>query len=471
LSGPFSTFIGGDAAGDVIAGDFEILRGGSGNDALAAPRAFGEAGDDLLSGGTLDGGAGNDTLLGGAGGDALRGGTGNDRLEGGAGADTLGGGGEAGDIASYANSAAVRVLLDALGAASGANAAGGEAEGDLLDGIAGLIGSAFADTLRGRDLDGGAGGDSLLGLDAGGSKLRGGEGNDALLGGAAADSLAGGADGDTLSGGGGNDALEGGTGNDSLVGSLGADTIAGGGQAGDVLSYAGSAAGVRVLLDALGAASGADVAGGDAAGDVLSGIAILLGSAFNDTLRGFDVDGGAGRDSLRAADGPGSVLRGGAGNDTLLGDSGSDLLDGGDGNDSLRGRGGADSLLGGAGADSLAGRGGADWLDGGLGADAFLFAAAAQGADTISGYVAAEDQVFVSAGGFGGGLTLGALRAQAFTTNDLGVATTSQHRFIWEGDAQRLWFDVDGIRSAAAVQVAVFTGTVTLTAGEITVIA
>lgn len=68
-----------------------------------------------------------------------------------------------------------------------------------------------------------------------------------------------------------------------------------------------------------------------------------------------------------------AVQVGGAGNDSLRGDSDPisawDVLVGGDGNDRLMGRKGADQLFGGDGDDRLSGNGGRDHLDGGAGDD------------------------------------------------------------------------------------------------------
>ena len=63
------------------------------------------------------------------------------------------------------------------------------------------------------------------------------------------------------------------------------------------------------------------------------------------------------------------IMRGLAGNDTLVGAAGDDLLDGGDGADTLRGDDGNDVLLGGGDADTMYGGNGNDLLDGGTGAD------------------------------------------------------------------------------------------------------
>ena len=76
---------------------------------------------------------------------------------------------------------------------------GGDAEGDALEGIENVTGSAEADTLTG---------------DAAANLLSGGLGND---------SLSGGDEADTLLGGDGNDLLAGGEGADSLVGGDGLD--------------------------------------------------------------------------------------------------------------------------------------------------------------------------------------------------------------------------------------------------------
>ncbi|MGD9783747.1 MAG: hypothetical protein AB7E80_04900 [Hyphomicrobiaceae bacterium] len=150
--GTFDDTIHGDAADNV-------LRGGGGDDILG-----GADGDD-----TLDGGFGQDKLDGGAENDTLEGGHGADELVGGDGIDT----------ASYAGSnAGVQVSLS-LGVATG-----GHAEGDTLETIENLVGSAHDDVLEG---------------DEGSNTIEGGDGND------------------TLDGGGGTDILIGGQGSDEFV--------------------------------------------------------------------------------------------------------------------------------------------------------------------------------------------------------------------------------------------------------------
>lgn len=83
----------------------------------------------------------------------------------------------------------------------------------------------------------------------------------------------------------------------------------------------------------------------------------IVGNAINNDLMGGSggdtIDGGAGNDRLFGNDG----------NDSLFGDLGSDRLDGGAGND---------SLFGGLGSDSLDGGAGADYLEGGAGNDIYM---------------------------------------------------------------------------------------------------
>ena len=148
-----------------------------------------------------------------------------------------------------------------------------------------------------------------------------GNGDDTLMGGALNDFLNGNSGGDSVSGGGGNDTLRGGSGSDTLDGGSGFDTA----------EYFNTSAGVDVsLLSGQGNA-------GVALGDVLSNIEALAGSIFDDTLTGSDT---------------GNVLDGADGNDLLTGERGNDTLIGGGGDDTLNGGKGKDHLDGGVGADT-----------------------------------------------------------------------------------------------------------------------
>ncbi len=89
-------------------------------------------------------------------------------------------------------------------------------------------------------------------------------------------------------------------------------------------------------------------------------------------IAGFEIDTGAGNDTVVLGHGAGTVLvpatiRGGEGEDDLVGGAGADKLIGGPGDDVLMGRGGNDLLIGGPGADLLSGGAGDDVLRGGPG--------------------------------------------------------------------------------------------------------
>ncbi|MBB3017025.1 Ca2+-binding RTX toxin-like protein [Microvirga lupini] len=129
----------------------------------------------------------DDTLKGMAGKDRLYGNNGSDTLDGGVGADSLDGGAGL-DLVSYA-AATSRVDVDLAKKAGAA----GEATGDVLTAIEGIVGSAFNDKLTGDDLA---------------NLLKGGSGNDDLQAGA---------DHDEIWGGAGNDSLKGGAGRDVFV--------------------------------------------------------------------------------------------------------------------------------------------------------------------------------------------------------------------------------------------------------------
>jgi Ca2+-binding RTX toxin-like protein len=135
-------------------------------------------------------------------------------------------GGEGLDLASYLESgSSLRVDLAAPGLSTG------EAAGDVFEGIEGLQGGAWHDTLMGdgqANLLQGLAGQDLLDGRTGNDTLQGGDGFDTLLGGTGDDRLEGGRHGDRLEGGEGDDRLEGGEDNDLLHGGAGADTLDGG---------------------------------------------------------------------------------------------------------------------------------------------------------------------------------------------------------------------------------------------------
>ena len=406
---------GGDAEGDVLSG-LEDLRGSSHNDVLR-----GDAGINRL-----EGGAGDDVLEGRGGADELLGDAGN-------------------NTASYERSAgAVNVNLT-TGQGSGA-----DAEGDRLQDIQNLTGSAHDDTLigeRGNNrLQGGTGNDTLEGR-GGADTLEGGDGIDTAsyigadssvradlqtpatnTGDAAGDAyvsienisgsefddiLAGDAVANLLIGNPGDDILLGRGGDDTLIGGAGADNMDGG-DGRDTVTYAASNEAVRIDLG-----STAPQRGGEAEGDTLQNVENVIGSSWADTLQGDGaanrLDGGGGADSLV----------GGAGADTLVGGDGADTADysgsvaavavdlgagtgrGGDaegdalsGVENLVGSGQGDSLTGDASANLIEGRDGNDTLSGAAGNDILLGGA---GNDRLDGGAGAD----LLEGGAGGDALIG----------------------------------------------------------------
>ena len=294
----------------------DTIRGSMGHDLIASL-----GGHDSVTGGD-----GNDTLLGGEGNDRLYGGTGDDILNGGAGADIIDGG-EGTDSARY-NTATGDVWVDL--ASQGDNK--GEADGDQYNSIENLFGSNYNDTLRGDDQNNeikGHGGNDVLEGREGNDTLLGDVGNDQLDGDNGADNLWGGEGIDTLFGEAGNDRLYGGAGNDILNGGVGADTIDGG-EGTDSARYSTSTGSVLVDLVSHGLNQG------EAAGDIFVSIENLVGSNYNDTLRGDDQINqisGYGGDDVVFGNGGNDRLYGGSGNDILLGGSGADIIDGGEGID------------------------------------------------------------------------------------------------------------------------------------------
>ena len=319
----------------------------------------GSALNDTLSGATtIDGGAGNDTLVAAAAGSTIRGGPGNDALTGGDAVDVLGGGdgadsidarggndvldggfggdaisgGSGAEVLSYeARSSAVAVSLDGV-ANDGTAGEGDNVQPDIEE----LVGSAHADTLTagtaGTNLVGGDGNDVLVGS-AVGELLQGGAGNDRLASGAGANVLEGGAGDDTLLGGANVDRLDGGDGHDVLDGGAGTDVFIGGAGR-DGVTYGSRTKPVSVSLGDTKANDGEAAEKEDVPFDVENAI------------------GGAGRDRL-VGNGTSNVLRGGGGNDTMLAGAGNDLVYGGAGNDTLTGGKGNDKLYGEAGGDTL----------------------------------------------------------------------------------------------------------------------
>ena len=342
-----------------VAGVTVNLNTGTGSGGFAA--------DDTFSGfERVLGSAHDDRIYGDSATNVLYGGSGDDVISGGAGSDRLLGGLGSGDRVSYASSSAGVSVNLSTNAVSG-----GDAAGDVISDFEGIFGSTYSDRLFG---DGAT--NVILGL-------------------------------------GGNDIIRGGAGADVLGGGNGIDT----------LSYAGSGAGVTVIL------SRGAVKGGHAAGDSVSGFEHVDGSRHDDRL---------------------------------LGDAGNNRLNGSAGNDTIHGGAGADRIIGGAGRDSVAG---------GTGGDTFVLLPHATAFDVITDFVAADDQLEVSARVFGGGLVAGALPAGRFVANATGLAGDANDRFVLDTSTGNLYFDANGSDAGGRSLIARFTGMVpALTASDFDIV-
>ena len=425
----------GDPDGDKIDHNDQILSGAAknddlvyaygGNDTVLAgegnDKVYGGDGNDSLNGqngnDTLYGDAGKDTLVGGAGNNAEYGGSGDDRFIGGVGSDTFYGGTDQDNLDYSASAAGVSINL------STSVLSGGDAANDHIgEGIDGVYGSAFNDTLVGFDQQGTGAGDSFT------NQFYGAGGNDQISGMAGNDQLYGGADQDTIYGGSGSDTVDGGTGNDSLFGDAGNDLIAGGdgrdmvygGDGNDVIDTSSGLANERPDIaypglyaadsdvnndkdtvsggigdDTIRTGDDADSINGDAGNDSIdAGVDndTVYGDAGNDTIVGAEgsdnLYGGDNNDLIYGGYGPGvpdavnipdavdlaptnglDLIYGGAGNDTVFGMDDKDTIYGDSGNDQLHGGIDADKLYGGEGSDAAYGDQGNDTLQGDAGAD------------------------------------------------------------------------------------------------------
>ena len=327
-SAHFSYVIGNDAGGYAV-GDtlsrIDHLVGSAFDDELGG--ADGNPNFNVINpNNRLSGLGGNDRLWGRRGDDTLNGGAGNDTLNGGAGADRLDGG-TGWDIVTFGTT---RIVLDLLDGSKNE----GDAAGDIYISIEEYHGTELDDTIRGSHLNetikGNGGYDIIYGRDgddhitisqgeAYGGKghdriavigttnratLYGDEGNDIIIGGDNEGVFYGGSGHDTLIGGAANDSFYGDAGRDIIFGYLGRD----------IVSYATSQSGIFINLTT------GRSEGGFAEGDVVLGIEDIIGTDFDDELRGNQAE---------------NRLVGGKGNDRLSGAGGADQLEGGEGVDIL----------------------------------------------------------------------------------------------------------------------------------------
>lgn len=127
------------------------------------------------------------------------------------------------------------------------------------------------------------------------------------------------------------------------------------------------------------------------------------------------------------------------------------------------------TIYGNAGANSLDGRGGSDALIGYGGSDTFKFTTAlgSGNLDTVVDFVTGIDRIALDDAIFGL-LPLGALTAGAFYTG--AAAHDADDRIIYDGATGALFFDADGSGGGAAIQFAVLSQGLGLTASDFIVI-
>ncbi len=317
---------GNEGANTIEGGDGDdVIFGGGGDDTLD-----GGAGEDLLVGdygthifkgkeysmATIPGTPGNDTLSGTSGDDVFHGGDGNDTflLQTGGTGDNNGldqyNGGDGYDIIKGGWSYDVLRVTSNLSNLNGIEEING---GDGQPGYNTIVATDGNDPLdfsaaTGKDIklvnflvDGGAGNDTIIGHENSENHIRGGAGNDTLKGGDLNDTfyLVTGGTGDNN----GLDQYDGGAGYDKIVG----------GWSQDVLNVTSNMSNIVSIEEIDG-------------GDTTAGRNKIVATGGHDTLdfrnivlKNFDVEAGAGNDTVYAANaGTGARYRGGAGDDTLI---------------------------------------------------------------------------------------------------------------------------------------------------------
>ena len=197
---------------------------------------------------------------------------------------------------------------------------------------------------------------------------------------------------------------------------------------------------------------------------------------------------GSQRDDLMFASDRGDDLSGYDGNDTVIGGAGDDNISGDSGFDHPPVNPGNDRLLGGGGNDGIGGEEGDDWIDGGAGNDdlfgdnvvgggwvdrfAFTVAPGASNADTIGDFVSAEDLIVLDGtvhanSGASGRFAAGDAR---FAANSTGTAQDASDRVVYNTSSGELWYDADGNGAGSRQLIATLAGAPTLSAVNIEMI-
>ena len=362
------------AAGDdtLLAGDSGTVAGQGGNDTLVGGRSF-------TNTTTVNGGSDDDTLVSGLGSDNLSGGTGSNTLayisvnQGGLSIVNRNRGvgvrlpepgttGTGGTINGQEHDIVHDDLKTLIGSNNGDFLVGSEGADTMLGAAPVGTGSGVVDTPAGNDTIVARGGDdTIVGGDRG--QLRAGDGVDTIVGGRSTA----GSDKTVIHGDAGNDTIVSGLGNDEIFGDAGANTLAYASvqqQGIDIVDRGTN--GVTAVLPNAGQTANGGKTGGPEKDIIHSDIGTLVGGNGNDVLVGNNL---ANTIVGVAPAGTAGVKPGAPGNDVLAGLGGADLLLGAEGNDWTVGGSENDVLLPAAGNDLLVGDAGADAFNAGDGND------------------------------------------------------------------------------------------------------
>lgn len=151
--------------------------------------------------------------------------------------------------------------------------------------------------------------------------------------------------------------------------------------------------------------------------------------------------------------------------EAVVGTDQTDNLQGLAGEDTLYGLKANDRLVGGGGDDLLIGGLGRDVLIGNAGFDVYLFDSPKEGTDIIRDFSITDDNIVMSAKGFGGDLKTGTLPDQQFAL--AGKQSGADYRFIYNQGNGRLFFDSDGNGANSQREIARLTGSPELVASSI----
>jgi len=367
--------------------------------------------------------------------DHLIGAGGNDRLEGGSGADTLDGGSGSDTVSYLQSSSAVKVSL-----VTGTASIGGDAEGDTLLSIEGLLGSRFNDELTGNDH------------------------NNAIDGGGGAD---------TMQGGAGNDTYYVNTSLDQVLefGDQGRDTVYAS------VSYAlGSTEAVEILRTiSLTAKTAINLSGSSVANTILgnAGANRLDGKEGADSLYGY-----GGNDTYyvdTAGDRVVETSSGGAADRVYtevsytLAKYVEHLYASGSSSISLTGNTLANTIKGNAGDNAINGGLGKDTLYGGANKDTFVFNTklSSSNVDKLADYKVADDSIQLD-NKYMTKLKVGELASSAFWKGS--KAHDASDRIIYDTAKGYLYYDADGTGSSKQVLIATMSKNLKMVASEFTVI-